>query len=211
MNIAIIDYESGNISSVINSFKKVSINQNIEIEIKVTSDLKTILSSDKIILPGQGSFKNCTESLEKIKGLKDTLNEFAIIKKKPLFGICVGMQMFADVGYEEAETEGLGWIAGIVSKINNQEGKYKLPHIGWNEVNIVKKSKMFNNVKNNSHLYFVHSYEFIPENKDVVSATTEYSSSIVCSVEKENIFGTQFHPEKSDKEGLKIIENFINL
>ena len=211
MNIAIIDYESGNISSVINSFKKVSINQNIEIKIEVTSDLKTILSSDKIILPGQGSFKNCTESLEKIKGLKDTLNEFAIIKKKPLFGICVGMQMFADVGYEEAETKGLGWIAGNVSKINNQEGKYKLPHIGWNEVNIVKKSKMFNNVKNNSHLYFVHSYEFIPENKDVVSATTEYSSSIVCSVEKENIFGTQFHPEKSDKEGLKIIENFINL
>ena len=211
MNIAIIDYESGNISSVINSFKKVSINQNIEVKIEVTSDLKTILSSDKIILPGQGSFKNCTESLEKIKGLKDTLNEFAIIKKKPLFGICVGMQMFADVGYEEAETKGLGWIAGIVSKINNQEGKYKLPHIGWNEVNIVKKSKMFNNVKNNSHLYFVHSYEFIPEDKDVVSATTEYSSSIVCSVEKENIFGTQFHPEKSDKEGLKIIENFINL
>ena len=211
MNIAIIDYESGNISSVINSFKKVSINQNIEIKIEVTSDLKTILSSDKIILPGQGSFKNCTESLEKIKGLKDTLNEFAIIKKKPLLGICVGMQMFADVGYEETETKGLGWIAGKVSKINNQDDKYKLPHIGWNQVNIVKKSKIFKNIKNNSHLYFVHSYEFIPEDKDVVSAITEYSSNIVCSVEKENIFGTQFHPEKSDKEGLKIIENFINL
>ena len=211
MNIAVIDYESGNIRSVINSFKKVCANQNIEIEIEVTSDLKTILNSDKIILPGQGSFKNCTESLEKIKGLKDTLNEFAIIKKKPLFGICVGMQMFADVGYEETETKGLGWIAGKVSKINNQDGKYKLPHIGWNQINIVKKSKIFNNIKNNSHLYFVHSYEFIPEDKDVVSATTEYSSNIVCSVEKENIFGTQFHPEKSDKEGLKIIENFINL
>jgi glutamine amidotransferase len=211
MNIAIIDYESGNISSVINSFKKVSINQNIEIKIEVTSDLKTILSSDKIILPGQGSFKNCTESLEKIKGLKDTLNEFAIIKKKPLFGICVGMQMFADVGYEETETKGLGWIAGKVLKINNQGGKYKLPHIGWNQVNIVKKSKIFNNIKNNSHLYFVHSYEFIPDDLGVVSATTEYSSNIVCSVEKENIFGTQFHPEKSDQEGLKIIENFIKL
>jgi glutamine amidotransferase len=211
MNIAIIDYESGNISSVINSFKKVCANQNIEIEIEVTSDLKTILSSDKIILPGQGSFKNCIESLEKIKGLNDTLNEFAIIKKKPLLGICVGMQMFADVGYEETETKGLGWIAGKVSKINNQDDKYKLPHIGWNQVNIVKKSKIFKNIKNNSHLYFVHSYEFIPEDKDVVSAITEYSSNIVCSVEKENIFGTQFHPEKSDKEGLKIIENFINL
>jgi glutamine amidotransferase len=211
MNIAIIDYESGNISSVINSLKEVCANENIKIEIKVTSDSKTILSSDKIILPGQGSFKNCTESLEKIKGLKDTLNEFAIIKKKPLFGICVGMQMFADVGYEETETKGLGWIAGKVLKINNQGGKYKLPHIGWNQVNIVKKSKIFNNIKNNSHLYFVHSYEFIPDDLGVVSATTEYSSNIVCSVEKENIFGTQFHPEKSDQEGLKIIENFIKL
>ena len=211
MNIAIIDYESGNISSVINSFKKASVNQNIEIKIKVTSDIKTILSSDKVILPGQGSFKNCTESLEKIQGLKDTLNEFAIIKKKPLFGICVGMQMFADVGYEEVETKGLGWIPGKVLKIDNQNGKYKLPHIGWNQVNIKKKSIIFNNIKNNSHFYFVHSYEFVPDDKDVVSATTEYTSSIVCSVEKENIFGTQFHPEKSDKLGLKIIENFLNL
>jgi len=211
MNIAIIDYESGNTSSIINSFKTVCTKKNIEARIEVTSDLKTILSSDKIILPGQGSFKNCIESLEKIKGLKDALNEFAIIKKKSLFGICVGMQMFADVGYEETETEGLGWIAGKVSKIDNQDGKYKLPHIGWNQINIVKKSKIFNNIKNNSHLYFVHSYEFVPEDKSVVSATTEYSSNIVCSVEKENIFGTQFHPEKSDKEGLKIIENFIKL
>jgi len=211
MNIAIIDYESGNINSVVNSFKTVCTKQNIEIKIEVTFDLKTILRSDKIILPGQGSFKDCTESLEKIKGLKDTLNEFAIIKKKPLFGICVGMQMFADVGYEETETKGLGWIAGKVSKIDNQDGKYKLPHIGWNQINIVKKSKIFNNIKNNSHLYFVHSYEFIPEDKAVVTATTEYSSNIVCSIEKENIFGTQFHPEKSDKEGLEIIKNFINL
>ena len=211
MNIAIIDYGSGNISSVINSFKKVSANQNIEIKIEITADLKTILSSDKIILPGQGSFKNCTESLEKIKGLKDTLNEFAIIKKKPLFGICVGMQMFADIGYEETETNGLGWITGKVLKIDNQDGKYKLPHIGWNQINIVKKSKIFNNIKNNAHMYFVHSYEFIPEDKNVISATTDYSSKIVCSVEKENIFGAQFHPEKSDKIGLQIIKNFINL
>ena len=211
MNIAIIDYGSGNISSVINSFKTVCASQNVEIKIEVTSDLKTILNSDKIILPGQGSFKNCAESLEKIEGLKNTLNEFVIIKKKPLFGICVGMQMFADIGYEETETKGLGWIAGKVSKIDNQDGKFKLPHIGWNQVNIIKKSRIFDDIKNNFHMYFVHSYEFIPKDKDVVSSTTEYSSNIVCSVEKENIFGTQFHPEKSDKEGLKIIKNFINL
>jgi len=211
MNIAIIDYESGNISSVINSFKTVGNSQNIEIKIEATSDLKKISQSDKIILPGQGSFKSCTESLFKIDGLKNALNEFATIKKKPLLGICVGMQMFADIGHEETETKGLGWITGKVSKIDNQDGKYKLPHIGWNQINIVKKSKIFNNIKNNSHMYFVHSYEFIPKDKNVISATTDYSSSIVCSVEKENIFGTQVHHEKSDKEELKIIENFINL
>ena len=92
-----------------------------------------------------------------------------------------------------------------------QSGKYKLPHIGWNQINIVKDSKIFNDVENNSHMYFVHSYEFIPKDKNLISATTEYSSNIVCSVEKENIFGTQFHPEKSDKTGLKIIDNFISI
>ena len=211
MNIAIIDYKSGNISSVINSFKKVCTNQNIEIKIEVTSDIKTILSSDKIILPGQGSFKNCTESLEKIKGLKDTLNEFAIIKKKPLFGICVGMQMFAEKGFEETETEGLGWIAGSVKKIDNKNNQFKLPHIGWNEISITKGSKLFKNIEENSHVYFVHSYKFIPDKEDHVSSKTNYSEEIVASVEKDNLFGTQFHPEKSDSVGLKVIENFINL
>jgi len=162
-------------------------------------------------LPGQGSFKSCVDALNSINGLVDILNEFAINNKKPLLGICVGLQMFADIGYEEIETKGLGWISGKVSKIDNQKNKFKLPHIGWNEINIVKESKIFKDIKNKSHMYFVHSYEFIPEDKNVISATTDYSSNIVCSVENENIFGTQFHPEKSDKLGLKIIENFLNL
>ena len=208
MNVTIVDYNSGNISSVINSFKEVA-KENIQIE--VTSNLDKIKSSDKIVLPGQGSFKSCVDSLNGIDGLVDTLNEITIINKKPLLGICVGFQMFADIGFEEIETQGLGWISGKVSKIDNQNGKFKLPHIGWNELNIVKDSTIFKDIKNKSHMYFVHSYEFIPKDKNVISATTDYSSSIVCSVEKENIFGTQFHPEKSDKEGLKIIDNFLNL
>ena len=208
MNITIVDYNSGNISSVINSFKEVAQNK---VNIEVTSDLKKIKSSDKVVLPGQGSFKSCVDALNKINGLVESLNEFAINNKKTLLGICVGLQMFGDIGYEETETKGLGWISGKVSKIDNQNGKYKLPHIGWNQINIVKESKIFKNIKNNSHMYFVHSYEFIPSNKNVISATTDYSSNIVCSVEKENLFGTQFHPEKSDKTGLQIIENFINL
>ena len=208
MNVAIVDYSSGNISSVINSFKEVAQNK---VNIEVTSNLTKIKSSDKVVLPGQGSFKSCVDALKSINGLVDALNEFAVNNKKPLLGICVGLQMFADVGYEETETKGLGWISGKVSKIDNQNGKYKLPHIGWNQINIVKESKIFKNIKNSSHMYFVHSYEFIPNDKNVISATTDYSSNIVCSVEKENLFGTQFHPEKSDKIGLQIIQNFINL
>ena len=208
MNVTIVDYNSGNISSVINSFQEVAKDK---VNIEVTSDLNKIKSSDKIVLPGQGSFKSCVDALNSIDGLVDTLNNFVINEKKPLFGICVGLQMFADIGYEEKETIGLGWISGKVLKIDNQNGKYKLPHIGWNEINIVKESKIFKDIENNSHMYFVHSYEFIPEDKSVISATTDYSSNIVCSVEKENIFGTQFHPEKSDKIGLKIIENFISI
>ena len=211
MNIAIIDYESGNISSVINSFKTVCTKQNIETKIEVTSDLKDILNSDKIILPGQGSFKNCIESLEKVKGLKDTLNEFVIIKKKPLFGICVGMQMFADKGFEEIETKGLGWIAGNVKKIDNKNNQFKLPHIGWNELSFTLNSKLFKGIKEKSHVYFVHSYKFTPDDEAFISSKTNYSEEIVASVEKNNLFGTQFHPEKSDSVGLKIIENFVNL
>ena len=208
MKVTIVDYNSGNISSVINSFKEVAKDK---VNIEVTADLSKIKSSDKIVLPGQGSFKSCINALNSINGLRETLNEVAIIKKKPILGICVGLQMFADIGYEETETKGLGWISGKVSKIDNQNGKYKLPHIGWNQINIVKQSKIFENIENNSHMYFVHSYEFIPEDKNVISATTDYSTNIVCSVEKENIFGTQFHPEKSDKLGLKMIDNFINI
>ena len=208
MNVTIVDYNSGNIKSVINSFKEVAKDK---VNIEVTSDLKTIKTSDKVVLPGQGSFKSCIDGLNNIDGLIDILNEFAISNRKPLLGICVGLQMFADVSYEEAETKGLGWISGKVSKIDNQNGKFKLPHIGWNEINITKDSKIFKGVENNSHMYFVHSYEFVPEDKSVISATTDYSSNVVCAAEKENIFGSQFHPEKSDRIGLKIIENFISL
>ena len=192
---------------MINSFREVAQDK---VNIEVTFDLNKIKSSDKVVLLGQGSFKSCVDALNKINGLSDTLNG-AIANKKPLLGICVGLQMFADIGYEEIETKGLGWISGKVSKIDNQNGKFKLPHIGWNQINIVRDSKIFRDIENNSHMYFVHSYEFIPEDKNVILATTDYSSNIVCSVEKENIFGTQFHPEKSDKMGLKIIENFIKL
>ena len=169
MDVTIVNYKSGNISSVINSFKEVAKDK---VNIEVTSDLNKIKSSDKIVLPGQGSFKSCIDGLKSINGLIDTLSEFALNNKKPLLGICVGLQMFADVGYEEIETKGLGWISGKVSKIDNQNGKFKLPHIGWNQINIMNEKKIFKGIENNSHMYFVHSYELIPEDKNVVTATT---------------------------------------
>ena len=208
MNVTIVDYKSGNISSVINSFNEVAKDK---VNIKVTSDLSTIKDSDKVVLPGQGSFKSCIDGLNNIDGLINTLNEFAIENKKPILGICVGLQMFADIGYEEIETKGLGWISGKVSKIDNKSGKFKLPHIGWNEIKIKKDSKIFKDIDDKSHMYFVHSYEFVPQDKAVISATTDYSTNVVCAAEKENIFGTQFHPEKSDKVGLKLIDNFLKL
>ena len=162
MNVTIVDYNSGNISSVINSFKEVAKDS---VNITVSSDLSKIKSCDKVVLPGQGSFKSCVGALNNISGLVDVLNDFTIVHKKPILGICVGLQMFADVGYEETETKGLGWIPGKVLKIDNKNGEYKLPHIGWNQINIVKQSSMYNNIENNSHMYFVHSYEFVPEDK----------------------------------------------
>ena len=156
MNVTIVDYQSGNISSVINSFKQVAKDK---VKLELTSDLDKIKSSDKLILPGQGSFKSCVNSLNNISGLVDVLRDFAIKNKKPLLGICVGLQMFGDVGYEESETKGLGWIPGKVTKIDNKNGKFKLPHIGWNEINIIKKSEIYKDIENKSHMYFVHSYE----------------------------------------------------
>ena len=152
MNITIGDYKSGNISSIINSFNEVAKDK---VKIEVTSDINKIKSSDKVVLPGQGSFKSCVQGLNNINGLIDTLNEFAINNKKPLLGICVGLQMFADIGYEETETRGLGWISGKVSKIDNQNGKYKLPHIGWNQINIVKESKIFKNTTFFDYIYLI--------------------------------------------------------
>ena len=141
----------------------------------------------------------CIRDRNNINGLVDTLNQFAINDKKPILGICVGFQMFADFGYEEVKTKGLSWIAGKVTKIDNQNGKYKLPHIGWNEINIIKNTGIYRGIENNSHMYFVHSYELIPDDKSLISATTDYSSNIICSVEKENICLLYTSPSPRDR------------
>jgi len=209
MHISVIDYGSGNLKSAAKALEVAASNINAISKIEVTSDPKTIKQSDKIVLPGQGSFRDCYLSIKRISGLNETLNEFVLEKKKPILGICVGMQLFAKTGYESQETKGFGWIDAEVRKVNNMNKKLKLPHVGWNEIELKKDCFIFSNIKNKSHFYFIHSYEFITKQKDCVVATTNYGNSIIVTVEKENIVGTQFHPEKSQKNGLIILENFL--
>tara|TARA_B110000438_G_C15719337_1_gene609061 strand:- start:437 stop:1081 length:645 start_codon:yes stop_codon:yes gene_type:complete len=209
MIISVIDYGSGNLKSVAKALEIAANNISINCKINVTSDPKIIKQSDKLVLPGQGSFRDCYLGIKKISGLEESLNEYVLEKKKPILGICVGMQLFAKTGYESQETKGFGWIDAEVRKMNNIDKKLKLPHMGWNEIELKKDCFLFSNIKNKSHVYFIHSYEFITKQKDSVVATTNYGNSIIASVEKENIVGTQFHPEKSQKNGLIILENFF--
>jgi len=209
MSITVIDYGSGNLKSAAKALETAANNINTSSKIVVTSDPKVIKQSDKIVLPGQGSFRDCYLGIKKIPGLNETLNEFVLDKKKPIFGICVGMQLFAKTGYESQETKGFGWIDAEVRKINNMNKKLKLPHMGWNQIEFKKDFALFSGLENKSHMYFVHSYELTTKQKDCIVATTNYGNSIIVAVAKENIFGTQFHPEKSQKNGLKILENFL--
>ena len=209
MSIAVIDYGSGNLKSAAKALEAAANNINLDSKVVVTSNPAVIKKSNKIILPGQGSFRDCYLGIKKISGLEDALNEFVLVKKKPIFGICVGMQLFAKIGYESQETKGFGWIDGIVRKINNINKTLKLPHMGWNQIEFKKNFALFSDLENKSHMYFVHSYELTTKQKDCIVATTNYGNSIVVAVAKENIFGTQFHPEKSQKNGLKILENFL--
>ena len=209
MYISVIDYGSGNLKSAAKALEAAVKNIGASFKVVVTSDPKTIKQSDKIVLPGQGSFRDCYLGIKEISGLNETLNEFVLEKKKPILGICVGMQLFAKTGYESQETKGFGWIDAEVRKINNMNKKIKLPHMGWNEIELKKDCFLFSQVKNKSHMYFIHSYEFMTKQKDCIVATTEYGNSIVVAVAKDNIVGTQFHPEKSQKNGLIILENFL--
>jgi len=209
MSIAIIDYGSGNLRSAAKALEAAAGNTNLDLKIVVTSNPEVIKKSNKIILPGQGSFRDCYLGIKKISGLEDALNEFVLVKKKPIFGICVGMQLFAKIGYESQETKGFGWIDAVVRKINNMNKTLKLPHMGWNQIEFKKNFALFSDLENKSHMYFVHSYELTTKQKDCIVATTNYGNQIIVAVAQENIFGTQFHPEKSQKNGLKILENFL--
>lgn len=211
MKIAIIDYESGNLKSVSKAVELASNNILNKSDVKIINSANELKNFDKIVLPGQGSFKQCYQSLLSIEGMIDELTSAVLEKQKPILGICVGMQLFSSFGEEDGGSKGFDWIKGKVNKINLTDKNLKLPHMGWNNISINQKSKLFSGIENESHFYFVHSFAFDVENDQFISATTNYSTEIISAVEKDNIFGTQFHPEKSQANGIKILENFVKL
>ena len=210
MYVSIVYYGTGNLNSVSKALEVAAAQISKKINIKISNKPKDILDSDRIILPGQGSYRQCALGIKIIPGLWDSLNEFVLVKKKPIFGICVGMQLFSEKGYEEQMTEGFGWIKGSVKKIKLNNKDLKLPHMGWNEVNVINKNDLFLDIKNLSHFYFVHSFAFEVENVKDVICTTDYEKLVIAGILKENIFGTQFHPEKSQNNGIKLLSNFLN-
>ena len=205
--ITIVDYGSGNLLSAQQSFIKAAKLIGIDAEIQISNNPKNLELSTHVVLPGQGAFKTCMDGIQKIPGMEDELNKFVKIKKRPFFGICVGMQLLADNSEENGNHQGLGWIEGTIKKLPGAD--IKLPHMGWNSIKILNKNSKIKPVEND--YYFVHSYYFDCINSNNILAETKYGINFPSIVNKENVYGCQFHPEKSSNQGLNIIKDFINL
>ena len=205
--IIVVDYGLGNIRSSEQSLKRIVEENNQSAEVYIINKAEDINSATHIILPGQGAFASCMKGLKNIPGMVSELSESVLIQKKPFLGICVGMQLLAIEGKEKGNHKGLGWIKGKVIKIKKNK-KIKIPHMGWNTVKVISKHPILKRKKFES--YFVHSYNFICKNKKNIIATCDYQQKITAIVGKENIIGTQFHPEKSQKIGLEILKNFVS-
>ena len=199
MYIAIIDYGMGNIKSVENSFS------NSGARVEVTSDPEVIRRSAAVILPGVGAYRDAYNNLEKMGLIKPIYEN---IRKKPFLGICLGMQLLFEYSTEGGKNRGLGIFKGFVDRI---PPGVKIPHMGWNQLEIKKESKLLKDIKPGENFYFVHSYHIVPEDKSIISSTTDYGVSLIAGIEEDNIFGFQFHPEKSSTSGQKLIRSFISL
>ncbi|MDA9620702.1 imidazole glycerol phosphate synthase subunit HisH [Pelagibacteraceae bacterium] len=206
-NITIINYGSGNILSAKQSFARVIETENIDADVCISGKPEIIKNSTHIVLPGQGAFETCINGLKEIPGMIDELNNFVVVKKKPFFGICVGMQLLANNSLENGDHKGLGWIDGTIEKLPTEN--LKMPHMGWNSIRVLNKNLKIN--PKETDYYFVHSYYFNCKNKENILAETNYGVNFPSIVNKENIYGLQFHPEKSSDQGLDIIKSFIKL
>jgi glutamine amidotransferase len=212
MKIAIVDYGSGNLRSVQKAFERAASEAGINANVELTSDPETVAKADRIVLPGVGAYADCRTGLDSVEGMVEALEISVIQSGTPFFGICVGMQLMADRGLEKTTTDGLGWIAGSVTAMSPDDKNLKIPQIGWNTLQVSKPHPLLADIETGDdglHAYFVHSYHLECKNMNQRIATTQYGGEVTAIVARDNMIGTQFHPEKSQRLGLALIGNFL--
>ena len=212
MRVAIIDYGSGNLRSATKAFERAARESGIAAEIDLTADPERVLTADRIVLPGVGAYADCAAGLRAVPGMWEAVEETAIARGKPFLGICVGMQLMSERGLEKVVTNGFGWIAGDVKEITPSDPSLKVPQIGWNTVEVKRAHPLFEGIATGPqglHAYFVHSYHLDAKNEDQVLAVADYGGPVTAAVGRDNLAGTQFHPEKSQALGLALIANFL--
>jgi len=212
VTVAIVDYGSGNLHSAAKTFERAARDVGLGQPIVVTRDPAVVAAADRVVLPGVGAFADCRRGLDAVDGMVEALDEAVRRKGRPFFGICVGMQLMAERGREYEVTEGLGWIAGEVDRITPSDPNLKIPHMGWNTLNITQPHKLVEGLTfgpQGRHAYFVHSYQLKPVDRADLVADADYGGAVTAIVARDNIVGTQFHPEKSQRLGLALIANFL--
>jgi len=212
VTVAIVDYGSGNLHSAAKAFERAAHEAGLNQRIVVTQDPAVVAQADRVVLPGVGAFADCRRGLDAVPGMVEALDETVRRKGRPFFGICVGMQLLAERGREYEVTEGLGWIAGEVNRITPRDAGLKIPHMGWNTLNIARPHRLLDGLAlgpQGLHAYFVHSYQLKPSQRTDLIAEADYGGAVTAIVGRDNIVGTQFHPEKSQKLGLALIGNFL--
>jgi len=207
--VTIIDHGSGNLRSAEKALERAAQEAGTGQKVIVTSDPDKVASAERIVLPGVGAFADCMKGLSDIPGMVEVVSEMVLKRGKPFLGICVGMQMLASIGREHGDHEGLGWIEGEVAAIKPGDASLKIPHMGWNELNQLRPHPLLDNLADKAHVYFVHSFGFVPRDESNLLATTDYAGAISAVVGRDNIAGTQFHPEKSQAVGIAFLGRFL--
>jgi glutamine amidotransferase len=210
--IAIVDYGSGNLRSAAKAFERVIAEQGLDATVSVTAEAEVVAGADRIVLPGVGAFADCKAGLDRLPGMVEAMREAVLVRGRPFFGICVGMQLLATLGREHGEHAGLGWVAGEVVPITPADPALKVPHMGWNELQFdgTTRHPLFDGLPAGSHAYFVHSYRFACADPACELAHVDYGGRVAAAVGLGPIVGTQFHPEKSQATGLRVIANFLS-
>jgi len=212
MRVAIIDYGSGNLRSATKAFERASRESGVGAEIELTADAERVRTADRIVLPGVGAYADCRAGLDAVPGMVEAIEEVAVRNGRPFLGICVGMQLMSERGLEKTVTRGLGWIPGDVKEMTPADPALKIPQIGWNTIHVKHSHPLFDGIRTGEgglHAYFVHSYHLAAANPEHVLAEADYGGPITAAVAKDNVAGTQFHPEKSQALGLALIANFM--